>query len=197
MADGRSTPCAEGDEFDGTRVFRAVWDDRWSAGEPYPPLKPPVPPGRWNDNQQPTIYTSHEPAVALREKLEHLGPETWAGGLLAAAGRAVRASIVVVGFEPLPAQTYDGRLETDPDRMFAPLLGEEYAPAQVFSLGRRGLGDASLVVPSAPLYRDSRELRWNRILFVGGDGQPNAGDLPRPSEMSVECESALSTLSTG
>jgi hypothetical protein len=197
VADGRSTPCAEDHEFDGSRVFRAVWDDRWKAGEPYPPLTAPVPPGRWNDNQQPTIYTSHEPAVALREKLEHLGPETWAGGLLAASGRPLRASIVVVGFAPLDVQTYDGRTEQDPDAVFSPLLGSDYAPAQAFSRVRRGLGDASLIVPSAPLLRDSGELRWNRILFVGGSGQPVAEELPSPSEMSVECEVSLTEVLSG
>jgi hypothetical protein len=183
--------------LDGSRVFRAVWDDRWRAGEPYPPLRPPVPPGRWNDNQQPTVYTSHEPAIALREKLEHLGPETWAGGLLAAAGRTVRASILVVGFDPIDVQTYDGRSEGDADRMFAPLLGEEYTPSQVFSVGRRALGDASLIVPSAPLFRDSRGLRWNRVFFFGGRGQPHIDDLPGPREMIVECEAALAGLLSG
>lgn len=197
VADGRSTPCAEGDGFDGTRVFRAVWDDRWSAGEPYPPLRAPVPPGRWNDNQQPTVYTSHEPAVALREKLERLGPESWAGGLLEASGRPLRASIVVVGFEPPDVQTYDGRTEQDPDAIFGPLLGEGYAPAQVFSLGRRALGDAALIVPSAPVFRDTRRLRWNRVFFVGGSGQPVAEELPSPTEMSVECEISLAEVLRG
>jgi RES domain-containing protein len=197
VADGRSTPCAEGDEFDGTRVFRAVWDDRWRAGEPYPPLKAPVPPGRWNDNQQATIYTSHEPAVALREKLERLGPETWAGSLLVASGRPLRASIVVVGFKPLDVQTYDARTEQDPDALFSPLLGSDYAPAQAFSRIRRELGDASLIVPSAPLFRDTRRLRWNRVFFVGGSGQPVAEVLPSPSEMSVECEVALAEVLSG
>lgn len=191
VPDGRPTPCPEGEEFDGSRVFRAVWDDRWNAGEPYPPLRPPVPPGRWNDNQQPAVYTSHEPAVALREKLEQLGSETWAGGLLAAVGRAIRASIVVVGFDPLDVQTYDGRSEGDPDRMFAPLLGEEYGPAQAFSRERRDQGDASLIVPSAPLFRDTRKLRWNRVFFVGGSGQPVAEELPGPGDMSVECQASL------
>lgn len=194
VADARSTPCPEGEEFDGSRVFRAVWDDRWKAREPYPPLRPPVPPGRWNDNQQPTVYTSHEPAVALREKLEHLGPETWAGSLLAASGRPLRAAIVVVGFKPLDVQTYNGRTEQHPDMVFGLLLGLDYAPGQLFSQGRRALGDASLIVPSAPLFRDRGELRWNRVFFVGGRNQPTPTELPGPSEMSVECESLLSEL---
>lgn len=192
VADPHSTPCPEGDEFDGTRVFRAVWDDRWAAGQPYAPLRPPVPPGRWNDNQQPTVYTSHEPAVALCEKLEHLGPETWAGSLLAASDRPLRASIVVVGFDPLNVQTYDGRREDHPDSIFGPLVGLDYAPGQLFSQGRRAIGDASLIVPSAPLFRDSGELRWNRVLFVGGSNQPKPDELPSAAEMSVECESPLS-----
>jgi hypothetical protein len=197
VADARSMPCPQGEEFDGTRVFRAVWDDRWRAGEPYPPLRGPVPPGRWNDNQQPTVYTSHEPAVALREKLERLGPETWAGSLLVASGRSLRASIVVVGFDPLAVQTYDGRTEQDPDALFSPLLGSDYAPAQAFSRIRRGLGDASLIVPSAPLFRDTRRLRWNRAFFVRGSGQPVAEELPSTTEMSVECEIALAELLSG
>lgn len=191
VSDDRSTPCAEGDDFDGSRVFRAVWDDRWRAGEPYPPLRPPVRADRWNDEGQPTVYTSHEPAVALREKLEHLGPETVAGSLLAAAGRPIRRSIVVVGFNPLSVQTYDGRLEPDPDDLFEPLLGKDYGPAQAFARERREDGDASLVVPSAPLFRDSGKHRWNRVFFVGGPGQPDAEELPGPREMSVECEMSL------
>lgn len=190
VTDQRSTSCAEGDEFDGTRVFRAVWDDRWKAGEPYPPMTPPVAPGRWNDNQQPTVYTSHEPAVALREKLEHLGPETVAGSLLAAAGRPIHRSIVVVGFDPPNVQTYDGRGEPDPQDLFGPLLGSDYGPGQAFSRERRERGDASLIVPSAPLFRDTRRLRWNRVLFVSGPG-PGADELPSPMEMSVECEVLL------
>jgi hypothetical protein len=182
--------CAEGDEFDGTRVFRAVWDDYWAAGQPYPRLNPPVTPGRWNDEEQPTVYTSHEPAVALREKLEHLGPETVAGSLLAAAGRPVHRSIVVVGFDPLNVDTYDGRGEPDPD-VFEPLLGRDYGPGQAFSRERREHGDASLIVPSAPLFRDTRRLRWNRVHFVGGTGQPGADELPSPEEMSAECEVPL------
>ena len=189
-----STHCAEGDQFDGTRVFRAVWHDRWTAGQPYPRLTPPVPPGRWNDNQQPTVYTSHEPAVALREKLEHLQPETWAGSLLAAARQPARASIVVVGFDPLAVQTYDGRAEQTPDSVFAPLLGTDHAPAQLFSKARRRVGDASLIVPSAPLFRDSEELRWNQAFFVGAAGQPGLGELPGPQDMIAECEVALADL---
>lgn len=196
-ADVRSIPCREGEEFDGTRVFRAVWSDRWAAGEPYPPLIPPVTTGRWNDEQQPTVYTSHEPAVALREKLQHLGPETWAGSLLAASGRPVRTSIVVVGFDPLPGQNYDGREVPNPRDLFPPLLGQDYGPAQAFSRECRDQGDASLIVPSAPLFRDTGEFRWNQAFFVGGRGQPHIDDLPGPKEMTVECEAALAERLSG
>lgn len=183
--------CPEGDEFYGAQVFRAVWRDRWETDQPYPPLSQPAVPGRWNERGQPSIYTSHEPAVALHEKLQHVAPESWAGSLLAAAGLPIRVSIVVVGLEPIDVQTYDGRRDTDRDRLFPPLLQADYLPGQAFAASRRASGDLSLVVPSAPMFRETNRYRWNQVFFVGNQGQPGIDDLPKASDMWVECEAAM------
>jgi len=50
-------------------VYRAISRASHKHGRLWPSLAVPVKPQRWNREDQPTIYASHEPEVAAAEKL--------------------------------------------------------------------------------------------------------------------------------
>src|SRR5688572_29845595 len=55
-------------------VYRCIKARRWDLGTDHAhlPRVDPIAPGRWNDDSQYTLYTSHEAEVAVDELRKHL-----------------------------------------------------------------------------------------------------------------------------
>lgn len=172
------------------RLYRCVDAYRWETGGDFahlPRCEQPFTAGRWNDQWQFTLYTSHEAPTTLEEKRRHLldgtRPSTVAGSLLAArtAPAVTSKRVVVVSFD-MPkrhaSDAFDVR-DLGPAAVNRCLDHCNYWHArQVFTWKVRGNGQCHLIAPASP-----RPGSLNSILYFLGWRQPPFSALPRRDEV--------------
>ena len=168
---------------DPTAVYRCIKARRWDSGMEDAHLPPfdPIAPGRWNDDSQYTVYTSHEPDVAVDELRGHLpvhGPRTVLGSILGAIPAPLDYEVVVLRIEVPRAfeesRTWDGRATPASFVGLLDLCGD----ARVAAAGLITTGYTRLIVPSAP-----RPTEWNSVMYFLGTGQPDEDHLPPRSDV--------------
>lgn len=162
-----------------TAVYRCMKARRWDTGsdDAHLPRFDPITLGRWNDDAQYTLYTSHDPDVAVAELRGHLpvvpGPRTVVGSILTAIPARLDYDVVVLRIE-VPAAfdaatTWDGRATPASFAGLLDLCGDARAAAATLIAN----GHTRLIVPSAP-----RPTDWNSVMYFLGTGQPDEDDLP-------------------
>jgi hypothetical protein len=160
------------------RVYRAISRVSHEAGRYWPSLEVPVVPQRWNRENQPTIYASHEPHVAAAEKLGQLSRSPTLGSARSFWSSAPATDeVFILSFDPAVFRASLADLTGLPD--IGDFLTPDYTASQ--ELGSILLANrmTALRAPSAVFWPD---VHLNEAYFVTLARQPQRGQFPPVQE---------------
>jgi RES domain len=141
-------------------------------------LEVPVPPQRWNDAHQPTIYASHEPHVAAAEKLGQLARSPTLRSARAFWSTAPATDeVFILSFDPSVFRASLVDLTQPPD--IGDFMTPDYSPSQGFAINLLAIGMTALRAPSSVFWPD---VHLNEAYYVTLAGQPQRGDFPAVHE---------------
>jgi hypothetical protein len=155
-------------------VFRAISRTSYDLGRHWPALEPPVAEQRWNREDQPTIYASHEQEIAAAEKLGHLAKSGTLSSARAFWSTAPRTDeVFIVSFDPA---VFQGKL-ADVTQManIGDFLAPDYTASQDLAGDLLGRGFTAVRAPSALFWPD---MHANEAYFVTRDGQVQRHEFP-------------------
>jgi hypothetical protein len=134
----------------------------------------PVKPQRWNREDQPTIYASHDPEVAAAEKLRHLAASITLRSVRAYWSTAPATDeVFVLSFEPAVFRT--NLIDLSGLQAIADYLTPDHEASQELGAVLIASGVTALRVPSAEFWP---HVRLNEVYFVTLAGQPRPADFP-------------------